>query len=252
MEYTDIITETKENIGIITINRPRALNAINLQTLKELASATEAFDNDEQIKVIILKGDEKTFVAGIDIKEVLSKANLKYMGIDEMQKYFRIFAATKKPILAAVSGFALGIGCELALSCDIILASDNARFGQPELSLGIIPSFGATQKLTKAIGKAKAMEMILSGRALSADEALSAGLISRIVPMSDLFDDALKTAQRIAGQPLTSLLVAKEAVLAAQNMNLADGIAFESSLVKGELASDELRESLKNFVTRHN
>ena len=165
-----------------------------------------------------------------------------------MQNCFRRFAAVKKPIIAAVSGYALGIGCELALACDIILAADNARFGQPELSLGTIPAFGATQRLTRALGKAKAMEMILSGRALTAEEAFVSGLVSRIVPLPDLFEDAAKTAVRIAAQPLGALKAAKEAVLAAQNTPLEEGIAFERKAAQCCLAADEFRESLRNFA----
>lgn len=248
MEYANITVETRENLGIITLNRPQALNAVNAEMLKELALAAEAFDNNDAVRVLIVKGDGKTFAAGIDIKEVLSRADSKFLGIDEMQNCFRRFAAIKKPIIAAVSGYALGIGCELALACDIILAADNARFGQPELSLGTIPAFGATQRLTRALGKAKAMEMILSGRALTAEEAFVSGLVSRIVPLPDLFEDAAKTAVRIATQPLGALKAAKEAVLAAQNTPLEEGIAFERKAAQCCLAADEFRESLRNFA----
>ena len=248
MEYTNITVETRENLGIITLNRPQALNAVNAEMLKELALAAEAFDNNDAVRVLIVKGDGKTFAAGIDIKEVLGRADSKFLGIDEMQNCFRRFAAVKKPIIAAVSGYALGISCELALACDIILAADNARFGQPELSLGTIPAFGATQRLTRALGKAKAMEMILSGRALTAEEAFVSGLISRIVPLPDLFEDAAKTAARIATQPLGALKAAKEAVLAAQNTPLEEGIAFERKAAQCCLAADEFRESLRNFA----
>lgn len=250
MEYSNIVTEISENIGIITLNRPYAMNSVNLDMLKELALAATEFDVNDNIKVIILKGDGKNFAAGIDIKEVLSKGNQKFLGIDEMQKYFGIFEKISKPVIAAVAGYALGIGCEIALACDIILASDNARFGQPELSLGCIPSFGATQRLTKALGKAKAMEMILSGRALTADEAFASGLISRIVPLADLKEDALKTASRIASQPLGTLKTAKEVILAAQNLNLSDGIVLERNAAKCCLVADEFRESLRNFAQR--
>ena len=248
MEYTNITVETRENLGIITLNRPQALNAVNAEMLKELALAAEAFDNNDAVRVLIVKGDGKTFAAGIDIKEVLGRADSKFLGIDEMQNCFRRFAAVKKPIIAAVSGYALGIGCELALACDIILAADNTRFGQPELSLGTIPAFGATQRLTRALGKAKAMEMILSGRALTAEEAFVSGLISRIVPLPALFEDAAKTAARIATQPLGALKAAKEAVLAAQNTPLEEGIAFERKAAQCCLAADEFRESLRNFA----
>ena len=251
MEYANITVETRENLGIITLNRPQALNAVYAEMLKELALAAEAFDNNDAVRVLIVKGDGKTFAAGIDIKEVLSRADSKFLGIDEMQNCFRRFTAVKKPIIAAVSGYALGIGCELALACDIILAADNARFGQPELSLGTIPAFGATQRLTRALGKAKAMEMILSGRALTAEEAFVSGLVSRIVPLPDLFEDAAKTAAWIAAQPLGALKAAKEAVLAAQNTPLEEGIAFEGKAAQCCLAADEFRESLRNFAAGH-
>ena len=251
MEYANITVETRENLGIITLNRPQALNAVNAEMLKELALAAEAFDNNDAVRVLIVKGDGKTFAAGIDIKEVLSRADSKFLGIDEMQNCFRRFTAVKKPIIAAVSGYALGIGCELALACDIILAADNARFGQPELSLGTSPAFGATPRLTRALGKAKAMEMILSGRALTAEEAFVSGLVSRIVPLPDLFEDAAKTAARIAAQPLGALKAAKEAVLAAQNTPLEEGIAFEGKAAQCCLAADEFRESLRNFAAGH-
>lgn len=253
MDYLNIITESVDNIGIITLNRPKALNAINMGTIREIAEQAEIFDKDDEIKVIIIRGEEKAFAAGIDIKELLLNAQLPDMGIGEMQSHFNRFAGVKKPIIAAVSGYALGVGCELALACDIILASDNARFGQPELSLGIIPSFGGTQRLTNLIGKAKAMEMILSGRALTADEAQSAGLVSRIIPLPDLFDESLKTAKRIAAQPLSTLCLAKDAVKhAAGNISLQDGIDYENSCSKRCLASSEFRDSLKNFAAKHN
>lgn len=253
MDYLNINSETIDSIGIITINRPKALNAVNMGTIREIAEQAETFDNDDDIKVIILRGDEKAFAAGIDIKEILLNSHLPFMGIDEMQGYFNRFAKVKKPVIAAVSGYALGIGCELTLACDIILASDNARFGQPELSLGIIPSFGGTQRLTNLIGKPRAMEMILSGRALSADEALNAGLISRIVPLPDLFEESIKTAKRIAAQPLNAICMAKDVIKhAAANMNLNDGIDYEANNSKRCLASGEFRESLKNFAAKHN
>lgn len=248
MNYTNIVTEKKENIGIITLNRPQAMNSVNLSMLQELASVLSEFDTDDNIKVVVLRGDGKNFASGIDIREVLSKSDQTFFGIDEMQKEFAIFEKFSKPIIAAVAGYALGIGCELALACDIILAADNARFGQPELSLGCIPSFGATQRLTKALGKAKTMEMILSGRAMTADEAFDAGLVSRIVPLSDLKKHALETASKIATQPLNALRKAKEIILAAQNLPLNEGIVLEKNVAKCCLATDEFRETLRKFA----
>ncbi len=248
MNYTNIVTEKKENIGIITLNRPQAMNSVNLSMLQELASVLSEFDTDDNIKVVVLRGDGKNFASGIDIREVLSKSDQTFFGIDEMQKEFGIFEKFSKPIIAAVAGYALGIGCELALACDIILAADNARFGQPELSLGCIPSFGATQRLTKALGKAKTMEMILSGRAMTADEAFDAGLVSRIVPLSDLKNHALETASKIATQPLNALRKAKEIILAAQNLPLDEGIVLEKNVAKCCLATDEFRETLRKFA----
>ncbi len=248
MEYSNILVESRESFGIITLNRPQAMNSVNLEMLKELAQAITDFEANDNIKVIVLKGDGKNFAAGIDIKEVLGNGNQKFFGVDEMQKYFGIFEKCSKPLIAAIAGYALGIGCELALACDIILAADNARFGQPELSLGGIPSFGATQRLTKALGKAKAMEMVLSGRGMNAEEAFAAGLVSRIVPLVDLYDDAFKTAARISSQPLNALRTAKAVVLAAQNMPLHDGILLERNASKSCLAADDFRESLKKFA----
>lgn len=251
MEYENIICETRDKIGIITFNRPKALNAIDAALLRETAARLKAFDEDPEIRVIILKGDDKTFAAGIDIRDMVSKINSPYLGLDDMQKDMKSIADTRKPVIAAVSGYALGIGCELALACDFILAADNARFGQPELSLGLIPSFGATQRLTHTIGKAKAMEMILTGRAMTAEEACMAGIVSRVIPLHDLTEESIKAAQRIAALPAEAVLYAKDAIKkAGMNIGLEDGIDYENKSSRLCVAAPGFRESLANFAGR--
>ncbi len=252
MELNTVISEIKGNVGIITLNRPKALNAVNEEMLKELTSQTKAFDEDKRIKAIIIRGNDKAFAAGIDVKDLIEKINDRDVELLKMHKYMETFAATRKPIIAAVAGFALGIGCELALTCDIILAADNAKFGQPELSLSAIPCFGATQLLTKAIGKAKTMEVILSGRAVNAEEAERCGLISRIVPLVDLYDESYKVAARIAEQSELAVSVAKQAIKqAAANTPLSTGIALENQSSRMCLNSDEFRSALSDFISKH-
>ena len=252
MELNYIVSEIKENIGIITFNRPQTLNSVNEEMLKDLAEVAKNFDDDDHIKAIIVRGTDKAFIAGIDIKNLIEKINERDIGLQKMHRYMETFASTKKPTIAAVSGFALGIGCEIALSCDIILAADNAKFGQPELSLSAIPCFGATQLLTNTIGKAKAMEVILSGRAITAEEAERTGLVSRIVPLCDLYDEAYKVASKIASQSMLAVSTAKQAIKqAAANMPLATGIALENQSSRMCLDSNDFRESLIDFVKKH-
>ena len=252
MEYENIICETRDKIGIITFNRPKALNAIDAALLRETAARLKAFDEDPEIRVIILKGDDKTFVAGIDIRDMVSKINSPYLGLDDMQKDMKSIADTRKPVIAAVSGYALGIGCELALSCDIILAADNARFGQPEISLGVIPGFGSTQRLCKTIGKSKTMEMILTGRALNAEEAVACGIASRIVALPDLFEECIKTANRIAALPKYAVELAKDAIKQSFNSSLESGIAYENKNCKICLGAKGFKESLDRFIEKRN
>lgn len=251
MEYNNILVEVRGPVGIITLNRPRALNAVCEKMLSELSEQLNLFCNDESICAIVLKGSDKAFAAGIDVVELQNKVNT--YGIEALDKtyaYFKDFDNCSKPIIAAVAGYALGIGCELALSCDIILVADNARFGQPEISLGVIPGFGATQRLTKTIGKSKTMEMVLTGRSLNAEEAVACGIASRIVALPDLFEEAVKTAMRIAALPQNSVKLAKDAIKQAFNSNLDAGIAYENKNCKICLGSNGFKESLQNFMEK--
>ncbi len=251
MEYNNITAEVRGSIGIIILNRPKALNALNLEMISEIATAACSFDDDANIKAIVIRGSDKAFAAGIDIKELVGKIGQGSFSLEEMRNHMQKISNLKKPIIAAVSGYALGIGCELALACDFILAADNARFGLPELSLGVIPSFGATQRLTKIIGKSKAMEMILTGRAMSAEEAEKAGIVSRIVAMPDLFEETIKTAMRIASQSCAAVNLAKDCIKQAEaNINLNQGIDYESKNAQICLNSDEFKELLRNFAEK--
>ena len=252
MELKTVISEIKGNVGIITLNRPKALNAVSEELLRELTSQTKAFDEDNRVKAIIIRGSDKAFAAGIDVKDLIEKVNSHDTELLKMHKYMESFAATRKPLIAAVAGFALGAGCEIALACDIILAADNAKFGQPELSLAAVPCFGATQRLTKAVGKAKAMEIILSGRAMNAEEAERAGLVSRIIPLVDLYDESYKVAARIAAQAELAVSTAKQAIKqAAANTALETGLALEKQSSRMCLNSDDFRKALSDFIAKH-
>lgn len=252
MELNTVVSEIKGKVGIITLNRPKALNAVSEEMLRELTSQTKAFDEDPWVRAIIIRGSDKAFAAGIDVRDLIEKVNSRDTELLKMHKYMETFAATRKPLIAAVAGFALGIGCEIALNCDIILAADNAKFGQPELSLASIPCFGATQLLTKAIGKAKAMEVILSGRAINAEEAERTGLVSRIIPLTDLYDECYKVAAKIAEQSDLAVSTAKQAIKqAAANTPLATGIALENQSSRMYLNSEDFRESLADFIRKH-
>ena len=227
MEYNHIAAEIRNNIGIITLNRPKVLNTINEEMLSEIATQAELFDKDPSVKALIIRGNDKAFAAGIDIKELVGKINQGTFNLSDLTSKMNIIANIKKPVIAVVAGYALGIGCELALCCDFILAADNARFGLPEVSLGIIPSFGATQRLTYAVGKAKTMEMILTGRAMTAEEAEKAGIVSRIIALPDLFEESIRTASRITAQSAVAVASAKSAVKrAAANIDLASVIYY--------------------------
>ena len=252
MEYNHIAAEIRNNIGIITLNRPKDLNTINEEMLSEIATQAELFDKDPSVNALIIRGNDKAFAAGIDIKELVGKINQGTFNLSDLTSKMNIIANIKKPVIAVVAGYALGIGCELALCCDFILAADNARFGLPEVSLGIIPSFGATQRLTYAVGKAKTMEMILTGRAMTAEEAEKAGIVSRIIALPDLFEESIRTASRITAQSAVAVASAKSAVKrAAANIDLASGFDYENKNAELCLNSNEFKELLKNFVEKH-
>ncbi|MCA0044256.1 enoyl-CoA hydratase [Celeribacter litoreus] len=250
MAYKTLLIEIKDSVELIKLNRPEALNALNSELMAELADALAKADRDSKVRAIVITGSEKAFAAGADIKEMSEKcfsevtqANLFGADADRI-------VATRKPVIAAVAGYALGGGCELAMMCDFILAADNAKFGQPEINLGIIPGIGGTQRLARAVGKAKAMEMILTGRFMDAEEAERAGLVSRIVPAKKLVDEALTTAAKIAEKSTISVAAAKEAVNRAQELSLTEGVLFERRSFFGLFATEDQKEGMAAFLEK--
>lgn len=249
MAYETIKTETRGKVGLITLDRPEALNALNNQLVGELVEAVAAFDADEAIGCIVVTGSEKAFAAGADIKEMQPKSYMDVYKEDLFAKAGQI-ADCRTPTIAAVSGYALGGGCELAMMCDFILAADNARFGQPEINLGVIPGIGGTQRLTRFVGKSKAMEMCLTGRMMEADEAERSGLVSRVVPKESLLDEALKAADTIAAKSLPVAMMAKEAVNRAYEVTLSEGIQFERRVFHSLFATEDQSEGMAAFVDK--
>lgn len=247
MEQQYIIAETQGNVGIITLNRPETLNAINETMLEELATQLQLWDNNGNIGAMVLCGNEKAFAAGIDVNELAQNVGANCFNIDLWHNYFAKIEQIQKPLIAAVAGYALGIGCELALACDIILIADNARFGQPELSLGVIPGFGACAKLNHTIGKAKTMEVILSGRAITAEEAEKSGLASRVIALADLKQESIRVAAKIAAQPRTAVMLAKDTIKESAGLGLKNGIEYESKNNKLCLNSEEFKLALQKF-----
>ena len=240
-----IATEAQDNMAVITLNNPKTLNSINEKMIKELAWKIDEYNKLDEIKVIVLKGIEKSFAAGIDIKELANNINDTCIIIKNMQHCFDSIINSTKPIIAVVSGFALGIGCEIALACDIILATDNARFGVPELSVGLLPCFGGCSMLMNNIGRAKMMDMLLTGKAMSADEAEKSGLISRVVTENSLVEEYTKIAQRIAMLPPKSVATAKKAVVA-----LAPDSDMEKLLCLSHVESGDFKQTLKSFANK--
>ncbi len=249
MSYETILTETRDRVGLVTLNRPKALNALNLQVMAEVVAALQAFDQDQGIGCIVIAGSEKAFAAGADIKEMMPQTYQQMYASDWFAGWDAV-SRVRKPVIAAVSGFALGGGCELAMMCDFILASDTARFGQPEIRLGVIPGIGGSQRLTRAVGKAKAMEMCLTGRIMDAAEAERAGLVSRVVPAATLLEDALATAGTIAGMSAPVAMMAKEAVNRAFETSLAEGIRFERRVFHATFALRDQKEGMAAFVEK--
>jgi enoyl-CoA hydratase len=249
MSHQNIIVETKGRVGLIRLNRPNALNALNSAMMVEIAAAVDAFEADAGIGCLVVTGSEKAFAAGADIKEMASKSYIDaFMG--NFTATWDRLAHARKPVVAAVAGFALGGGCELAMQCDIIIAADTAKFGQPEIKLGIIPGIGGTQRLTRAVGKAKAMDLILTGRMMDAAEAERSGLVARIVPAADLLAEAMKTADTIAAMSLPSVMAAKEAVNRAFEISLAEGVAFERRVFHALFATEDQKEGMAAFVEK--
>ena len=249
MSYQNIQVETKGRVGIIRFHRPQALNALNAALVAELNAAIETFEADDNIGCMIVTGSDKAFAAGADIKEMADKSYMDVLLGDFAADQDRI-ARARKPTIAAVAGFALGGGCELAMQCDLIIAADNAKFGQPEIKLGVIPGIGGTQRLTRAVGKAKAMDLILTGRMMDAAEAERAGLVARVVPAANLMDEAMKVAETIASMSLPTLMVAKEAVNRAFETTLAEGVRFERRVFHALFATEDQKEGMAAFVAK--
>ncbi|MEW5963689.1 MAG: enoyl-CoA hydratase [Pseudomonadota bacterium] len=249
MTTETIIVATKGRVGIITLNRPQALNALNSTLIKELNAALDAFEADAGIGAIVITGSEKAFAAGADIKEMQAKTFQEVYGEDFISSWERI-TRCRKPVVAAVAGFALGGGCELAMMCDFIIAADTAKFGQPEITLGIMPGAGGTQRLTRFVGKSKAMEMCLTGRMMDAAEAERAGLVSRVVPAADLLAEAEKAASKIASMSLPAVMMTKETVNRAYETTLAEGIRFERRLFHAMFATEDQKEGMAAFAEK--
>ena len=248
-QYETILTETRGRVGLITLHRPKALNALNATVMNEVTAALAAFDADEAIGAIVLTGSEKAFAAGADIKE-MNDLDYPEVFLKDWFGGWTKMSAVRKPIIAAVAGYALGGGCELAMMCDIIIAADNAKFGQPEIKLGVVPGIGGSQRLTRAIGKAKAMEMILTGRMMDAGEAERAGLVARFVPAADLLAEAMKTAETIASMSLPSVMLAKEAVNRVYESTLTEGVLFERRAFQLSFATADRKEGMSAFVEK--
>jgi enoyl-CoA hydratase len=250
MAYENILVDKKGRVGIITLNRAKALNALSSALIAELERALDDMEADDDIGAIVLTGSEKAFAAGADIKEMADKTYMEAYLADFITRGWERVAQCRKPILAAVAGYALGGGCEIALMCDFILAADSAKFGQPEITLGAMPGAGGTQRLPRIVGKAKAMEMCLTGRMMDAEEAERAGLVSRVVPAADLMDEAIKVADRIAGMSRPVTMMVKEAVNRAFETTLAEGVRFERRLFHSIFATDDQKEGMAAFVEK--
>ena len=249
MAYQNIVVETRGKIGIIRLNRPQALNALNAALIGELTQAVQAFEADAGVACMVVTGSEKAFAAGADIKEMADKSYMDaFMG--DFAANWDALSRTRKPTIAAVAGFALGGGCELAMMCDIVIAADTAKFGQPEIKLGVIPGIGGTQRLTRAVGKAKAMDLCLTGRMMDAAEAERSGLVARVVQAANLMDEALKVAEAVASMSLPALMIAKESVNRAFETTLAEGMRFERRVFHSLFATADQKEGMAAFVAK--
>jgi len=248
--YQNILVERRGAVGIVTLNRPAALNALNAALISELGAALDEFEDDAGIGAIVLTGSDKAFAAGADVKEMVSKSYPEIYCEDFITRGWERVAQCRKPVVAAVAGFALGGGCEIAMMCDIVIAADTARFGQPEITLGTIPGAGGTQRLTRFVGKTKAMDLCLTGRMMDAAEAERAGLVSRIVPAAELLPEAVKIAERIAGMSRPIAMMVKEAVNRAYETTLAEGVRFERRLFHSTFATKDRREGMAAFIDK--
>jgi enoyl-CoA hydratase len=249
VNYENIIVETRGKVGLVTLNRPKALNALSPDLMRELSKAVDIFEADSQIGCIVVTGSDKAFAAGADIKEMKSKSYMDVYMSDFITAEWERISRCRKPVIAAVAGYALGGGCELAMMCDFILAADNAKFGQPEINLGIIPGAGGTQRLPRFVGKSKAMEMALLGqsRMMDAEEAERSGLVSRILPLADLIEEAIATAQKISELSQPIVMMAKESVNRAYETTLSEGVRFERRLFHSAFATDDQKEGMAAF-----
>lgn len=250
MSYANITVETRDNVGLITLNRPKALNALSSALMTDLTDAVEAFENDDAVGAMVLTGSEKAFAAGADIKEMKDKTYMEAYKEDFITASWESVAHARKPVVAAVAGYALGGGCELAMMCDFIIAADTAKFGQPEITLGIIPGAGGTQRLTRFVGKSKAMDMVLTGRMMEAEEAERCGLVSRVVSADELLDEALAAAAQIAGYERASVMAAREMVDRAYETTLAEGIRFERRTFQSLFGTPGQREGMEAFASK--
>ena len=248
--FENILVSTKGQVGLITLNRPKALNALCDALVAELGQALDAFEADPEIGAIVITGSEKAFAAGADIKEMKDRSFIEVYTKDFITVGWERVAQCRKPVIAAVAGFALGGGCEMAMMCDFIIAAETARFGQPEITLGIIPGAGGTQRLTRAIGKAKAMDLVLTGRMMDAAEAERAGLVSRVVPAEKLLEEAMAAAEKIAGMSLPIAMIAKESVNRAFETTLAEGIQFERRMFHATFGTEDQKEGMTAFVDK--
>lgn len=250
MAYETLIVEIEDHVALVRLNRPDALNALSSQLLSELADALRGFDQNDAVRVIVLTGSEKAFAAGADIKEMSEKSFVDIFKEDMFTAETEVINRIRKPIIAAVAGYALGGGCELAMMCDFIIAADNAKFGQPEINLGVIAGIGGTQRLTRFVGKSKSMEMHLTGRFMDADEAERSGLVSRVVPAKDLMENTMETAQKIAEKSSLAVMAAKEAVNRSYESTLQEGIMFERRLFNALFATNDQTEGMAAFAEK--
>jgi enoyl-CoA hydratase len=249
MAYDTILVETRGRVGLITLNRPKALNALNTTVLKEVVAALETFEADAAIGAVVLTGSEKAFAAGADIREMQPKSYTD-MYMEDFFAGWDAMTRIRKPIIAAVSGYALGGGCELAMMCDFIIASDTAKFGQPEITLGVMPGMGGSQRLTRFVGKSKAMDMCLTGRMMDAAEAERSGLVARVVPVAELLDETLKAAAKIAGFSLPAVMMTKEAVNRSYETTLSEGLRFERRVFHSMFALEDQKEGMAAFAEK--
>jgi enoyl-CoA hydratase len=249
MAYETIIVETRGKVGLVTLNRPEALNALNSTVLAEVLAAMQIFEANPRIGAMVLTGSEKAFAAGADIKEMQSKSYVDAY-FEDFFVGWEQFARIRKPVIAAVAGYALGGGCELAMMCDFIIAADNAKFGQPEITLGVMPGMGGSQRLTRFVGKSKAMDMCLTGRMMDAAEAERSGLVSRVVPIGELLEETLKAAAKIAEFSLPAVMMAKEAVNRSYETTLAEGLRFERRLFHSMFALEDQKEGMAAFIEK--